>query len=202
MHDRTDRGIRAPSRGRPRLAGLVGALVLTLAVAACAGGGNDPSDGVASLGGSDTPTSTTRPGGGDLKQAALAYARCMREHGIDMPDPKFDGNERVAQQLPAGVGPDDPKFKAAHQACKQHLPGGGEPQKVDPQVQRQMLAFARCMREHGVNIPDPKPGGGIEIGPEAGVSPDDPKFKAAQRACQQYEPKGGQKHTQSNGGGT
>ena len=28
-----------------------------------------------------------------FKQAALANARCMREHGIDMPDPQF-GDER------------------------------------------------------------------------------------------------------------
>jgi hypothetical protein len=164
-------------------------LVLVLAVAAC-GGGNDGNDGVASLGG-DQATATTSPGGGDSKQAALAYARCMRQHGIDMPDPKFDAQGRMAQQLPSGVGPDDPKFKATDQACKQYLPNGGEPPKPDPQLQRQMVAFARCMRQHGINIPHPKPGGGIDVDGAAGVNPNDPKFKAAQQACQQYAPKGG-----------
>jgi hypothetical protein len=58
-----------------------------------------------------------------------------------------------------------------------------------------MLAYARCMRQHGINIPDPKPDGGIHI---EGVNPDDPKFKAAEQACQQYQPDPGR---QSSGGG-
>jgi hypothetical protein len=165
-------------------------LVLALAVAGC-GGGSDGNDGVASLGG-DQPTATTSPGGGgDVKQRALAYARCMRQQGIDMPDPKFDAQGRMAQQLPAGVGPDDPKFKAADQACKQYAPGGGEPEKPDPQEQQQMLAFARCMRQHGINVPDPRPDGGIDVDGAKGANPNDPKFKAAFKACEQYEPKGG-----------
>jgi hypothetical protein len=163
-------------------------LVLALAVAACGGGGGN-SDGVASLGGNDKPTATTRPGGsGDVKQRALAYARCMRQQGIDMPDPKFDAQGRMAQQLPPGVGPDDPKFKAADQACKQYAPNGGEPAKLDPQQQQQLLAHARCMRRHGINLPDPKPDGRVDA---PGIDPGDPKFKAAEQACQQYAPKGG-----------
>jgi hypothetical protein len=171
---------------RIRMALLLGLLlVLALAVAAC--GGGKPS-GVASLGG-DKATATTRAGGDD-RQAALAYARCMRQHGIDMPDPKFDAQGHMAIQNPPGVGPDDPRFKAADQACNRYLPNGGEPPKPNPQEQQQMLAFARCMRQHGVNVPDPKPGGGIDADAGAGVNPDSPKFKAAERACQQYEPQG------------
>jgi hypothetical protein len=174
-------------------------LALALAMAGC-GGGN--SDGVASLGGNDKATTSTRAGGGkDFRQAALAYARCMRQHGIAMPDPKFDAQGRMAQQNPPGVGPGDPKYDAAEQACKQYLPGGGEPAKPDPQVQQQMLAYARCLRQHGVNIPDPKPGGGIDANGANGANPNDPKFKAADQACQQYQPKGGEKQTQSNSGG-
>jgi hypothetical protein len=166
-------------------------LALALAVAACSGGGNDGNDGVASLGGDQATPTTSPAGGGDVKQRALAYARCMRQQGIDMPDPKFDAQGRMAQQLPPGVGPDDPKFKAADQACKQYGPGGGEPEKPDPQEQQQLLAFARCMRQHGINMPDPKPDGGIDVDGAKGVNPNDPKFKAAFKACEQYEPKGG-----------
>jgi len=115
----------------------------------------------------------------------------MRQHGIDIPDPKIDAQGRMAQQLPAGAGPNDPKFKAADQACKQYAPGGGEPEKVDPQAQQQMLTYARCMRQHGIDIPDPKPGGGIDANGDAGVNPNDPKYKAADQACQQFAPKGG-----------
>jgi hypothetical protein len=205
MHGHPRRAAPARSRRwrRLHLAGLVGALALTLGVAAC--GGGSKTGGVASLSGANKPTATTTVGGGkDPRQAALDFARCMRQHGIDMPDPKFNGNG-ITQEFkarPGQRGPDDPKFKAAQQACKKYLPNGGQPTKPNPQEQQQMLAFARCMRQHGINIPDPKPGGGIEIqGGPGGVNPDSPTFKAAQQACQQYQPKGGKKQTQSNGGG-
>jgi hypothetical protein len=177
-------------------------LGLLLAIAAC--GGGDKGNGVASLGGSDKATTTRADAGSDNRQRALAYARCMRQHGIDMPDPKFDAAGRMAQQLPAGVGPDDPQFKAADQACKQYAPSG-EPEKPDPQTQQQMLAYARCMRQHGIDMPDPKPGGGIDADGAKGVDLNSPKFKAADQACQQYVPKGaGEKQTQqqSAGGGS
>jgi hypothetical protein len=192
MHDHGGRGgpARPPRRRwRPYLAALVAVLALALATASC--GGGSKGDGVASLGGGKA-TTTTSPGnsGKDSKQRALAYARCMRQHGIDMPDPKFDAAGRMALQLPSGVGPDDPKFKAADQACQQYAPSG-EPEQLDPQLQRQMVAYARCMRQHGINIPDPKPGEGIGIDGSTGVNPEDPKYKAADQACQQYAPGGG-----------
>lgn len=63
-------------------------LALTLAAAACTGGG-DKTRGVASLGSSGQPTAATTNAGGsqDPRQAALDYAKCMRQHGINMPDP-------------------------------------------------------------------------------------------------------------------
>jgi hypothetical protein len=187
---------------RTRIGLLLGLLLaLPLAIAACGGSGGK-GNGVASLDG-DQATTSTRAAGGDNKQRALTYARCLRQHGINMPDPTFDAQGRMAMQMPAGVGPDDPKFKAADQACKQYAPSG-EPDKPDPQTQQQMVAYARCMRQHGIDIPDPKPGGGIDANGEAGVDPNSPKFKAADQACQQYAPKGtDEKQTQSNpaGGG-
>ena len=42
------------------------------------------------------------------------------------------------------------------------------------------------MREHGVDMPDPKPGdGGIPIGGQGtGIDPEDPTFQKAQKACE------------------
>ena len=177
-------------------------LALALGVAACGGGGGK-SSGVASLGNGQA-TATTSPGGSsDPQQAALAFARCMRQHGINLPDPQFNGNG-ISQEFTArrgGNGPDDPKFKAAQQACNKYLPNGGQPTKPNLQEQQQMLAFARCMRQHGIDVPDPGANGGIEVKGRPGtVNPDSPKFKAAEQACQQYEPNG-KKSTQSAGGG-
>ena len=75
-----------------------------------------------------------------------------------------------------------------------------EDQQVDPQLQQQMVAYARCMRQHGINIADPKPGEGINVDGDKGANPNSPKFKAADQACQQYQPNRDKK-TQSNGGG-
>jgi hypothetical protein len=208
MHDHGGRAGPArpprPSRRwwRPRLAGLVGAVVaLTLTVAACGGGGK--ANGVASLSGANRPTATTSAGGSkDFKQAALAFARCMRQHGIDVPDPQFNG-DHITQRLPTRAEQNSPKFKAAQQACQKYLPNGGVAPKPNPQQQQQLLQFARCMRQHGIDVPDPGASGGIEVkGSPGTVNPDSPTFKAAQQACQQYLPNNGKGGTlMSSGGG-
>jgi hypothetical protein len=185
---------------RIRMGLVPGLLVaLSLAVAACTGGSGKNTDGVASLGRGDQPTATTSAGGGDPQQAALAYARCMRQHGMNVPDPK-PGGDLVLGVLPEDVNPDDPKFKAAQRACQQHAPDGGQPPKLNPQQRQQLLAFARCMRQHGINLPDPDANGGIdERG--IGVDPDGPRFKAAEQACQQHKLNRGEQAQPSGGGG-
>jgi hypothetical protein len=191
------RNLRARRRWRrPPLAALACVLAITLAVAACGGGGKG--GGVASLSGSGQATTTTTPSAADAKQAALNFARCMRQHGIDMPDPKVSGNGELGMSITGGPGamrPDDPKFKAAQQACQRYLPNGGRATKPNPEQVRQALQFARCMRQHGIDMPDPSPTGGMSVqggsGGKLGPRPDDPKFKAAQEACKQYLPKGG-----------
>jgi hypothetical protein len=139
---------------------------------------------VASLG-DGKATSTTGAGGGSI-QADLAYVRCMRQHGVGMPDPKTDANGRTDWELPSGMRKDDPRLKAARQACRQYRPDGGEAQRPSPQQQQEMVAFARCMRQHGINMPDPTPDGTVDM---RGVNPDAPRFKAAERACPGFRPK-------------
>jgi hypothetical protein len=204
VNDRSTRGRPArprPARPRrPHLAGVIGALALTLALAACAGGG-DHTGGVASLSGSDRPTATTtsNAAGGsrtDRRQAALEFARCMRQHGIDMPDPRFDADGNMTLTIrgrPGSPKPDDPAFKAAQQACQKYLPNGGKPTRPNPQQLQQALQFARCMRAHGVDMPDPQPDGAMIVrgsggGKSAGKgdNPDDPTFKRANEACKHF----------------
>jgi hypothetical protein len=175
-----------PSRRwwRPRLAGLAGVVVaVALAVAAC--GGDNKTAGVASLAGATQTTSAGNANSGK-GQAALNWARCMRQHGIDLPDPKFDAWGHSQQQLPSGAQTKSPKFKAADQACQKYLPNGGASEKPNPQEQQQMLQFARCMRQHGIaDFPDPDNGHFQWPGsPER----DTPKFKAAQQACERAVP--------------
>jgi hypothetical protein len=103
---------------------VVGVLALALAVAACGGG---KTNGVASLAGATQTTSGGNAGGSqDERQAALNWARCMRQHGINLPDPKFTASG-IDQPLPARMRPDDARLRAAEQAC--HRYGGLGPAK-------------------------------------------------------------------------
>jgi hypothetical protein len=182
----TPTGRREGGTAMPRMRmGLL--LGLLLALVACSGGGGKPG-GVASLGDGKATSTTSAGGSQDERQADLAYARCMRQHGVNMPDPKVEANGRTEWQLPSGMRKDDPRLKAAQQACRQYRANGGQAQRPSPQQQQEMVAFARCMRQHGVNIPDPKPDGTVDMR-ASGVNPDDPRFKAAERACPGFRPK-------------
>ncbi len=50
------------------------------------------------------------------KDKMVAYARCMRQNGFDMPDPKFDGG--AMQAAPALKSKDMKKFEKANRACE------------------------------------------------------------------------------------
>ena len=135
-------------------------------------------------------------------EGALKFSKCMRDHGVDFPDPQRVGSGGI-KITGRNINPNDPKTKSAQSACQKYMQvGGGE--TIDPAkraaLQESALKFARCMREHGVDMPDPQlsgkggltfqagPGsGGGNSGPGKGkglgVNPDSPKFKAADKAC-------------------
>jgi pyruvate/2-oxoglutarate dehydrogenase complex dihydrolipoamide acyltransferase (E2) component len=127
---------------------------------------------------------------GDLQAAALKFARCMRDHGIDIPDPKGGGAD--GQVIIGGPGakgkfdPQSPVFKTAEKSCKKYM-DAARPELTPAQeqeAQERTLEMLRCMRQHGVNLPDAAADGpGLKIGPESGVNPRDPAFQRAQKAC-------------------
>jgi hypothetical protein len=113
----------------------------------------------------------------------------MRENGIEMADPTSGGGG-PRLQIGNGVDPQSEEFQAAIEACREHLegfaqggPGGpGGPGEQTAEQQEAMLAFAECMRENGVDIPDPQAGGGF-LQPGSGVDPQTPEFQEAMEAC-------------------
>jgi hypothetical protein len=156
------------------------AALLTLAVAAC--GADRSGDG-----GSATDRETK------MQDAALKYARCMRQNGVDMPDPKVRGHG-ITMTGPKGVAPS--KMDKADKACRKYLEAVKPPEMSEEQqkeFREAALANARCMREHGIDMPDPTFGtdGGaqVKIGPGSGIDPESAKFKAAQKACESTMPK-------------
>jgi hypothetical protein len=161
-------------------------LLLTLGVAGC-GPGNKNDPGVASLSEGPSATASATHDALSDQEHMLKFAQCMREHGIDMPDP--DPGQGIGIKLPPGADPK--KVDAAQQQCKQYLPNGGAPTKPDPGQVEQQRKFSQCMRDHGVtNFPDPDENGGIAINGGAGMNPNDPTFQAAQSACEKYRPAG------------
>jgi hypothetical protein len=163
------------------------AVVVPIAVAAVV---------VAGCGGSNSPTttSTTASSAGPQKsiRAIYRFAACMRTHGVpNFPDPKVTqgpGGGSVAQAAPAqAVG--TPAFNRAQKACQGILPA---PQSPAQQAQQDrahgqvLLAFARCLRTHGVpKFPDPNSQGqlSLETVHAAGVDLHAPTVLTAARAC-------------------
>jgi hypothetical protein len=183
---------------------VVTSMALVVLLSACGGGGGND---VATLGGEAASASEGGDGGsgdGELTEAERQdafrkFAQCMREHGIDMPDPQFEsgpdggGGVIIQGEAAAGSAERDPgKFEEADKACQKHLEGviDERGRELDPEEEERMkqraLDFAKCMREHGIDMPDPQfeEGGRVtqQLGP-GGIDPNDPKFQEAQEAC-------------------
>ena len=186
-------------KGRGKVPRLCLAVVIGVALvgAACGGtraGGEgvasvDQGKGAASEGGDQSDGQRAK----EPDKAMLDFARCMREHGIDMPDPQPGKGGVMRFEAPPGGGelPDESKFMEADKACR-HLMGDAGPQKLSPkdqkEVQDAMLAFARCMREHGIDMPDPQPGGGMVMDAQGRNAPDprSPEFQSAEKDCRRH----------------
>ena len=125
------------------------------------------------------------------EDGALAFAACMRDHGVDMPDPKVTSDGKIQLRGPEpGSGAAPEAFEQAQKACQSKLRAGAE--AMSPADRRQAaeqgLTFARCMRKHGVDFPDPNADGSIMLKKGAGADPDDPAFRRAEAACQSLMP--------------
>jgi hypothetical protein len=164
---------------RPLAAALLAAGAL--AVAAC---GEEQAGGAASSGDRESQN----------RDAILAHAQCMRDHGVDVPDPQFHGG-RVTQRGPDESVPPE-KLREAEEACEKHLEDV-EPPELSEEQQQEMkeaaLAHARCMREHGIeNFPDPTFGEDgrteLRIDKSMGIDPNDPEFQEAEEACRDELP--------------
>jgi hypothetical protein len=157
---------------------LAAALLVTggLALAAC--GGDDPD-----------PSADRGSNARQEREAALNYARCMRGLGIDMPDPQIGEDGTIMQPGPEEAVDSD-EMEAARRACRRYRPGGGRaPSEEEREEQREMLeravAYAECMREEGIDVPDPQTDedGKNLISGGGELDRDDPDFSEADETC-------------------
>jgi hypothetical protein len=130
----------------------------------------------------------------------FAFAACMRKNGVDMPDPEIDANGGIKVQIggPGSKRIDPKRFEVAQKQCKEFAPFGGKKPKLDAAQVEQLQKMAQCMREHGVDVPDPDDSGRVELHREGkdakgtnavGIDPGDPKVQQALNACQKFMPK-------------
>jgi hypothetical protein len=139
---------------------------------------------------SDSPSSDSSTSSAYAK--ALAYAQCIRAHGIpDYPDPNSKGQFVV----PNGSSDSLPNVSkavatAASNACQKLLPPSmaqGPPQSQGAKATNQGLKFSACMRSHGEpNFPDPAANGSLTLPP--GMNAESPQFQNAEKACQSLMP--------------
>lgn len=149
-------------RGRGLFVPLV---VLLLAASGCGGGAEgDP--------------------GEEKEEAPILFAKCMREQGIDAPDP--EPGERGFGFVTPEEGGDQAEFDKAHDVCIKEVA-----QKFnfisddDAPLLDNLLKFAACMREKGLDFPDLDPaedsGAGEYI--KRVSDPGDPQFEKADDEC-------------------
>ena len=152
----------------------------SLALGACGGGDPDP----ASAGDQRAK----------FREAALDFAKCMREHGVDMPDPQPGGGGGIQLALRADEA-NRATVDRAQEACQKHLEKVPPPEISEEdraKFREQALKFARCMREQGIDIPDPTfSGDGAVRQRVTGGGPEDPRFQRASEKCSRYQPRGG-----------
>ena len=161
----------------PRAWLLTATAILSIAPA-LAGCGNSSSPGVAHLSSgkgaksegassqgasaasSESGGSSPESKGQAIGQALIAYAKCMRSHGVpSFPDP----NPGAPMRVSAGTE-SSPAFKAAQARCQKLMPGGGGPpgsgSPPSAQTMAHWLKVSQCMRKHGVSaFPDPATSG-------------------------------------------
>ncbi|GAA2876729.1 hypothetical protein [Nonomuraea rubra] len=155
---------------------------LTLILTGCGSGDSGGSDVASVTGTGNQPAASASPSE-DPQAMGLKFAQCMRENGIDMPDPE---GGRVTMRFDKNTPQE--KVQAAQEACKQYAPSGTRQGGGDPKQAERMRKLAQCMRDNGVEAyPDPE-GNMMRITPEVG---EDPDFKSAQEKCQKESAEAG-----------
>ena len=148
------------------------------ALAACTPAQPGPTvDSLTSTGATSTTTATVDPATAQHK-----YYQCLQQQGIDIQEPQ--GNGSGSDLSTVAPGTDQAKLQKATEQCRQFLPNGGVAPTIDSKQLADRLRQAKCMREHGINVPDPTPGqqtGPVEAPP--GVTPDE--YGKAFKACVQ-----------------
>jgi hypothetical protein len=128
-----------------------------------------------------TPSATAAVA--DRTDQLRQFAQCMRDRGVDVKDPQPGAALGGIAGMGDGIDRNDPHVIQAFQQCQSKLPNGGQPPRLNPQQVEIFRQFAQCMRDHGIDLPDPTADGGLQA-PAGGLGVlQTPAFQAALVAC-------------------
>ena len=190
-----EHGIKPKRRWRRTAATLLGGTMLLAGGIAVVDNGPDLIDGTTPAALAQVATLGTPPPDAEASAAPaeelsaedsmLAYAACMRENGVETDDPQFDINGDLISKPTYDKGKEGETFQAASEACGDLLLALKP--ALDPALQAEQtenaLRFAACMRDQGLDWPDPAPDGSKFAGSEVKVDKGSPEFAAAFEAC-------------------
>ncbi|MFZ4896343.1 hypothetical protein ACL9RL_18010 [Plantibacter sp. Mn2098] len=126
---------------------------------------------VAPLSGCSTASGPTKSAEPHSAQAAddwqLKFAACMRDQGIDYPDPAPGGGESGSF---SGDASDFQTTQDARDKCTQEL--GPMPEPKGPMIRADDISAAekktaKCLRDNGVDVADPRSGESIKLPADA-----------------------------------
>lgn len=105
----------------------------------------------------------------DDEAQALAFAQCMRDEGLSFPDPTVgaDGSiQLIDPNNPPDIDANAPETEAAIDVCGELIDGASFlPSDEDTaEIEDQLLQFADCLRDQGIEVDDPDLTGGLNPG--------------------------------------
>lgn len=131
------------TRSTHPLLALLAAAFAVLALAAC---------------GSDSSGDSSTSSASSDEEKAMAFQNCLKESGVDI-EVSADGGlmmrTRVGRPSSGSDGPDD--IGPAMDDCREKTGWAPRPPSEEQRAEMRdrALAFAQCMRENGVDVPDP-----------------------------------------------
>ena len=164
------------------------------ALAGCSAGAGRV--GVAHLSGSAGAATSTTLSLQQSDQDFVDFARCLRSHGVNEPDPQHrPGHEGLSIDIP----PAGPTTDAALAACNHFI--APVVQMKQAHARQELTAwlpgltrYAQCMRAHDISMLDPGPQGQLNLGSVPGITGAfgrySPQFRAADTACRHLLPAG------------
>ena len=150
-------------------ASLLAPCLSALALGACGGADSEPASATDN----------------DRDTARLKLEKCLRDNGVELPAGRGQGGGPVRVDR-AEVE------KAIEGPCKklQQAAFGNVSEEQREEFEDAFQAFAQCMRDNGVDVPDITAGGGPQRGTTR-IDRDDPDVREARERCEDKLPRGG-----------